>query len=222
MKTYLFLLFFIVASTVNADNKLVIDKLIYSTSDLSGSTKPRLDANGKACALLKISSLSNLTFEGNIVGDVSKISGEYWVYITEGSYLLTIKSEGKEPLLLNFRDYNINKALSKATYHLTFYARSYKKIRDYDLISGPRLRKYSPTLFESPFKNDAVKMAQYLKDHGDGFEESITCSVVGIKEDGQIVRYAVIYDSSDREDDAILVCAIEDGPFAPKIYILEE
>lgn len=204
--------------TSYAGDKLVIDKLLYSTSDISGSTKPRLDANGKACALLKVSSPDKLIFEGNVVGDVANKNGEYWVYLTEGSYLLTIKAEGKDPLKLNFRDYNLKGAVSKATYLLTFHIREYEVIDDYELISGTPLKRYNPTLFQSPFKTDAVRMAKILKEKGDGYEDSIDCTVIGIKEDGQIVRYAVIYDSTDDELNAMLNVASEGGPFDAKIY----
>ncbi len=203
-----------------AGDKLVIDKLLYSTSDISGSSKPRLDANGKACALLKVPSHDKLIFEGNIVGDVENKNGEYWVYLTEGSYLLTIKAEGKDPLKLNFRDYNLKGAVSKGTYLLTFHIREYEVIDDYELISGTPLKRYNPTLFQSPFKNDVVKMAKYLKEKGDGYEDSIDCTVIGIKEDGQIIRYAVIYDSTDDELNAMLNVASESGPFDAKIYEL--
>ena len=205
-----------------AGDKLVIDKLLYSTSDISGSTKPRLDANGKACALLKVSSHDKLIFEGNVVGDVANNNGEYWVYLTEGSYMLTIKAEGKDPLKLNFRDYNLKCAVSKGTYLLTFHIREYDVIDDYELISGTPLKRYNPTLFQSPLKNDAVKIAKYLKEKGDGYEDSINCTVIGIKEDGQIVRYAVIYDSTDDESMAILTAAYEGGYFDVKIFEIKK
>lgn len=203
-------------------DKLVIDKLLYSTSDLSGSTKSRLDANGKACALLKVSSHDRLVFEGNVVGDVANINGEYWVYLTEGSYLLTIKAEGKDPLQLNFRDYNLKSAVSKGTYLLTFHIREYEIIDDYELISGTPLKRYNPILFQSPFKSDAVRMAKHLREKGDGYEDSIDCTVIGIKEDGEVVRYAVVYEATDNEIDAILTVIGEGGPFDAKIYELKK
>lgn len=211
-------LLLLLSVTTYAGDKLVIDKLLYSTSDISGSTKPRLDANGKACALLKVSSHDKLIFEGNVVGDVANKNGEYWVYLTEGSYLLTIKAEGKDPLKLNFRDYNLKGAVSKGTYLLTFHIREYEVIDDYELISGTPLKRYNPTLFQSPFKSDAVRMAKILKEKGDGYKDSIDCTVIGIKEDGEILRYAVIYDSTDDEVNAILNVASEGGPFDAKIY----
>ena len=201
-----------------AGDKLVIDKLLYSTSDLSGSTKPRLDANGKACALLKVSYPEKMSFEGNVVGDVIKMKGEYWVYLTEDSYLLTIKAEGKDPLLLNFRNYNLKSAVSKGTYLLTFLMEEYEELKEYEMISGPKLKRYNPALFQSPFKSDAIRMAAYLKEKGDGYEDSIECSIIGIKEDGKIVRYAVIYGSDDDELMAALVKVTEAPYFDVKIF----
>lgn len=205
-----------------AGDKLVIDKLLYSTSDISGSTKPRLDANGKVCALLKVSSRDKLIFEGNVVGDVANKNGEYWVYLTEGSYLLTIKAEGKDPLKLNFRDYNLKGAVSKGTYLLTFHMKEYDELKEYELISGPKLKRYNPALFQSFFKSDAVKMATYLKEKGDGYEDSIECSVIGIKEDGKIVRYAVIYGSDDEELMAAIVGVTEAPYFDVKIFEIKK
>lgn len=200
-----------------AGDKLVIDKLLYSTSDLSGSTKPRLDANGKACALLKVSYPEKMSFEGNVVGDVIKMKGEYRVYLTEDSYLLTIKAEGKDPLLLNFRNYNLKSAVSKGTYLLTFLMEEYEELKEYEMISGPKLKRYNPALFQSPFKSDAIRMAAYLKENGDVYEDSIECSIIGIKEDGKIVRYAVIYGSDDEELMAAIVKVTEAPYFDVKI-----
>ncbi len=211
-------LLLLISVTTYAGDKLVIDKLLYSTSDLSGSTKPRLDANGKACALLKVSYHEKMTFEGNVVGEVIYNKGEYWVYLTEGSYMLTLKAEGKDPLQLNFRDYNLKSANSKCTYLLTFHMKEYEELKDYELISGPKLKRYNPAMFQSPFKSDAIRMATYLKEKGDGYEDSIECSVIGIKEDGKIVRYAVIYGPDDEELMAAIVEVTEAPYFDVKIF----
>ena len=88
--------------------------------DLSASTYLRPDANGDPCALVKVQlSTAGAQFEGNVVGQVDYKTGEYWVYMTAGSYMLKVKHPSFVPLSVNFRDYGINKLQGKATYQLT-------------------------------------------------------------------------------------------------------
>lgn len=77
--------------------------------DLSASTQPRNDLNGNPCALVKVQlATADATFEGNVIGDVAYSQGEYWVYMSAGSYMLNIKHKSFVPLFVNFRDYDIN------------------------------------------------------------------------------------------------------------------
>jgi hypothetical protein len=88
--------------------------------DLSASTYLRPDANGDPCALVKVQlATAGVQFEGNVVGQVDYKTGEYWVYMTAGSYMLKVKHPSFVPLSVNFRDYGINKLQGKATYQLT-------------------------------------------------------------------------------------------------------
>jgi len=77
--------------------------------------------NGKACGLLKvITNDISMSFEGSVVGNPEYKNGEYWVYLPQGTYQLRIKASKKEPVILNFRDYNLNQVESKSTYELNF------------------------------------------------------------------------------------------------------
>ena len=100
--------------------KLTVDKMEVAPMDLSASTQPRNDLNGNPCALVKVQFPTvGVTFEGNVLGDVAFKSGEYWVYMSEGSYMLNVKHPNFYPLMVNFRDYGINKVEGKTTYVLT-------------------------------------------------------------------------------------------------------
>ena len=58
-------------------------------------------------------------FEGNVFGNVEYKTGEYWVYMTQGAYMLRIKHPKFVPLDVNFRDYGISGVEGKVTYILT-------------------------------------------------------------------------------------------------------
>ena len=88
--------------------------------DLSASQYERKDLNGKPCALVKVQlATMGARFEGNVVGSADYKTGEYWVYMTEGSYMLSVKHPSFVPLSVNFRDYGISGVQGKATYRLT-------------------------------------------------------------------------------------------------------
>jgi formylglycine-generating enzyme required for sulfatase activity len=88
--------------------------------DLSASTQPRNDLNGNPCALVKVQlPIEGASFEGNVLGEAAFKQGEYWVYMSEGSYLLQVKHSSFYPMMVNFRDYDIRKVESKTTYILT-------------------------------------------------------------------------------------------------------
>ena len=88
--------------------------------DVSASQYERKDLNGKPCALVKVQlATMGARFEGNVVGSADYKTGEYWVYMTEGSYMLSVKHPSFVPLSVNFRDYGISGVQGKATYRLT-------------------------------------------------------------------------------------------------------
>ena len=88
--------------------------------DLSASQHERKDLNGQPCALVKVQlATMGARFEGNVVGSAEYKTNEYWVYMTEGSYMLSVKHPSFVPLSVNFRDYGISGVQGKATYRLT-------------------------------------------------------------------------------------------------------
>jgi len=100
--------------------KLTIESFELASSDLSASTNERLDLNEKPCALVKVRlTAAGITFDGNIIGSVDYKTGEYWVYMTEGSKNLKVMHNSLLPLELEFSDYNVTALLSRHTYVLT-------------------------------------------------------------------------------------------------------
>lgn len=100
--------------------KLTVERMEVALMDLSASTQQRNDRNGNPCALVKVLLPTvGVTFEGNVLGDVAFKAGEYWVYMSEGSYMLNVKHPNFYPLMVNFRDYDIKKVEGKTTYKLT-------------------------------------------------------------------------------------------------------
>ena len=64
-----------------------------ATNDLSAQKYSRDDLNGRKCALVKVQVIAqDVTFQGNVMGDVKEQSGEYWVYMTDGTKQLKVLS----------------------------------------------------------------------------------------------------------------------------------
>lgn len=109
----------ILSSLTCSGQQFEVMKLQQSTSDLTAVTYQRNDLNSKSCALLKVRiPLADVTFEGNVIGDVAFKSGEYWVYLSEGSKNVVIKHDACTPTLINFSDYGVKNLKGKQTYVL--------------------------------------------------------------------------------------------------------
>ena len=110
----------LIAAVSSQAQELTVKRMEVSPMDLSASTQPRLDKNSNPCALVKVQlATSGASFEGNVIGDAEFRKGEYWVYMSEGSYMLNVKHASFLPLFVNFRDYDIKKVEGKVTYVLT-------------------------------------------------------------------------------------------------------
>ncbi|MBQ0023999.1 MAG: hypothetical protein KBT29_12275, partial [Prevotellaceae bacterium] len=100
--------------------ELSVKSFYFASNDISGSSQLRLDGNGDACALVKVQlATQGAKFSGNTVGNAPYNSGEYWVYMTEGSKNLQVRHDNYLPLDVNFADYGINSLKGKMTYVLT-------------------------------------------------------------------------------------------------------
>ena len=115
----LILLICLLALTTQAQ-ELTIKSMTVAGNDISASQYERKDLNGQACALVKVLLASpGAVFEGNVIGDVAYKTGEYWVYMTEGSKELRIKHPQTQPLQVVFKKLGIDKLASKTTYMLS-------------------------------------------------------------------------------------------------------
>lgn len=231
MKRFFFsIVLCVLFGSMYAQQPLVVNKLLYKQSDLTASTQSRLDNNGKACGLLKVvSNDKTMTFEGSIVGESEYKNGEYWVYLPAGTYQVRIKSSQNDPLMLNFRDYNLKQVETKATYELTFNYQTYDKLdmKEYRIVSGPRLKKYAVAILTLPSgltirhvpALDCLKsISEVFAKSGDGWGEIRNCTILEWIQDGEVYEYKLIVETMDDEFDAILSAAAGHGGFEEKIY----
>lgn len=79
-----------------------------------------IDLNGNPCGLVKVvSTIQDLTFDGEVVGKVENKTNEYHVFLARGSKELTIRRPHILPVKVNFAEYGIDGISSKATYIIT-------------------------------------------------------------------------------------------------------
>lgn len=99
--------------------KLSIESFSERTSDLSASTKIRVDNNGEPCALVKVHmAIADAQFEPNVIGNVSFDINEYWVYLPAGTKHLKIKHPNYLTQDVVFTDFGIKSLEKKVTYEL--------------------------------------------------------------------------------------------------------
>ena len=100
--------------------KLSVESFEYLPKDLTARTSPRNDRNGTPCAVIRVGiALQGVVFDGNTIGKPVYNTGEYLVYMPEGSKQLTIRHDSYLPLTVVFADYGIDKVESSNTYRLT-------------------------------------------------------------------------------------------------------
>lgn len=117
-RSVLFLLAFLLCSSIASADVLNVKSLTHDPLDLTGAVNSKADLSGNACALLKIvlpKEAANVIFEGNTI-DIQNDGVEVYVYLTQGSKYLTIKSAGFDPLQIYFPDYGISALEGKQTY----------------------------------------------------------------------------------------------------------
>lgn len=215
--------------------KVVVDKLIHKPLDLSASSAevPK-DLNGNPCGLLKvITEDDSFEFEGAIIGSPIYKNGEFWIYLPQGTFQLKIKSDQKQPVLLNFKDYNLKSVESKNTYELTLMEEEYDRLNKYRVIQGPNLERYAVSILTIPDLEYAKRIAKELSEYGDAFGEKYNCTIIANtpamtlndlsdEDRDALTTYRVIAESSDDEDDAI-ICAGASLSFwfDPTIFIVE-
>lgn len=96
-----------------------VEKFTLDPFDVSAVTYPRITDEDEEAALVKISlPLKNVEVNGNIVGSVEQVNGEYWVYLDPGSISLTITGEDGQDIDVRFADFGIPLVGKSCTYKL--------------------------------------------------------------------------------------------------------
>lgn len=101
------------AATASAQN-LKITALELSSEPVAKVDFP-VDLNGNKCGLVEVAlTADGVAFEGNVIGTPTHEGGVYRIFMTPGTRFLNIKYPGSEPVLVNFRDYKVDKLLSQS------------------------------------------------------------------------------------------------------------
>ena len=120
MKQIVIILCLLAAAFDVCGQELTVKSMEVAGFDLSASVHQRLDRNGNPCALVKVMlPVSGAQFEGNVLGEVENKSGEYWVYMSEGTKELRVKHPDYVAVHVYFNDYDIKSLKGKTTYMLT-------------------------------------------------------------------------------------------------------
>ena len=87
--------------------------------DITASKYERKDNVGKSCAVIKVAlpSSGNISFTPS-VGETAYNSGQYIVYVSDGTTLLTVKRNNSDVCTIDFEKYGL-KIASKHTYMVT-------------------------------------------------------------------------------------------------------
>ena len=100
--------------------KMTVESFELLPKDLTARTSPRNDLNGKPCAVIRVGiALQGVVFDGNTIGNPVYNTGEYLVYMPEGSRQITLRHDSYVPLTVVFADHEIEKVRSLSTYRLT-------------------------------------------------------------------------------------------------------
>ena len=107
----------LIAFTATAQEATV--KSFTQTTDHIPSNDRRNDLNGSPCALVKVQVVDNIErIEGNVIGDVVNRGVEKWVYMCKGSRNMRIHLKNFLPVMVMFRDYQVNGLESNRVYEL--------------------------------------------------------------------------------------------------------
>lgn len=112
--------------------KVVSYKL--NTTDISVRTNRRDDPTGKPCALIKVLfPKRDARFLGDIVGNVSYKTNEYWVYMPQFSSQMEVRLDGFKPLVVKFNELETGILESnQSTYELCLLAKEKDAPQMYD------------------------------------------------------------------------------------------
>ena len=120
MKKIVLILFAVLCGAVAAvAQKAVVETFEAAPMDVTAQKYARLDKHGEKCALVKVSVVApNVTFQGNVMGDVQKRGSEYWVYLTSGTKMVRISADSFLAFMYDFPE----PLQGGVTYNLTLQA----------------------------------------------------------------------------------------------------
>ncbi len=102
LHTILLLLASLVAFSLQAQ-EMSVKSFELRPTDITAKVKPVYDLNGDACALIRVEvALSNVRFEGMVIGNPIEKTGEYFVYVPVMAKSIRIKAQGNLPLEYTF------------------------------------------------------------------------------------------------------------------------
>lgn len=117
MRYYHFIIF-LFCSQIIFGQGMKIEEVKETVSGTDAFHAP-LDNNGNPCGLVKVlSTIEDLSFDGQIVGDVENKTNEYHVFLAKGSKEIRIKRPHVLPIVIKFADFGIEDIVSKATYSI--------------------------------------------------------------------------------------------------------
>lgn len=119
MKRVLLLLSVLCLVIICKAQQIAVNTVVELTTDLYASTHSRSDGNGGSCAVLKVNfpSVKDISFSGNIIGEVSYIPGEYQVYVPAGVKQIKFNHPTYGEGTVDFADFGIE-IQSKTTYRI--------------------------------------------------------------------------------------------------------
>lgn len=103
-----------------AGQKAAVERVELLPFEVIRMAEQRRDLNGEACALVRVEVLADdVTFSGNVIGDVEHRTGHYRVFLSPGTRMMRIESASFLPLMINFPDYGIEGVQPNCTYAIT-------------------------------------------------------------------------------------------------------
>ena len=103
MKKFFLILLMALAVVSATSQKAVVESFEVAPMDVTAQKYARLDLHGEKCALVKVIVVAqNVSFQGNLIGDVPKKGSEYWVYLTAGTKMMRITADNFMSMMYNF------------------------------------------------------------------------------------------------------------------------
>lgn len=88
-------------------------------NDLTAKTSPRIDKNGRKCALIKVYVNDAITaVDGPIIGDIIDRGMEKWLYVAHDAKQIQLLFKEHMPLFITFDDFNYPSVTGQMTYIL--------------------------------------------------------------------------------------------------------